>query len=72
MESFCLDANTYVCRGQRYFRLGATGLRHRGERNLYIARMLSPTRLLLPAALSFPAEYAWKCRASGSTKARPS
>jgi GH43 family beta-xylosidase len=62
MESFCLDATTFVCRGQRYFVWAQRDYAIPGNSNLYIARMLSPTRLQLPAVLLSRPEYAWDCR----------
>ncbi len=62
VDSFCLDATTFVHRGVLYYVWAQKDRWVRGNSNLYIARMASPTTLATkPARLSVP-ELAWETR----------
>jgi len=62
MESFSLDATSFVCRGRRYFVWAQRDYAIEGNSNLYIAEMASPTGLKLPAAMISKPEFGWECR----------
>ncbi|KUI96930.1 glycoside hydrolase family 43 protein [Vibrio sp. MEBiC08052] len=60
IDSFCLDATTFEHRGTRYYVWAQKEQTIAGNSNLYIAEMLSPTTLKLPASrLSIP-EFDWE------------
>ncbi len=62
MDTFCLDATTFTHRGVVYYVWAQKEPGIRGNSNLYIARMESPTRLATaPARLSIP-EFDWETR----------
>lgn len=60
-ESFTLDSTTFVANGKRYFCWAQRDYNIKGNSNLYIAEMLSPTELKLPATLLTVPEYDWEC-----------
>ena len=62
MDTFCLDATAFVHRGITYYVWAQKEQGIRGNSNLYIARMGSPTTLASPPVrLSIP-EYDWEIR----------
>ena len=60
-ESFTIDSTTFVASGKRYFVWAQRDYAIPGNSNLYIAEMLSPTELKLPATLLSIPEYDWEC-----------
>lgn len=62
MESFCLDASSFTCGGKRYFVWAQRDYAIPGNSNLYIAEMLSATKLRLPAVLLSKPEFDWECQ----------
>lgn len=61
-ESFTIDSTTFVANGKRYFVWAQRDYDIPGNSNLYIAEMLSPTELKLPAVLLSIPEYDWECQ----------
>ncbi len=62
IDSFSLDATAFVHRGATYYVWAQKEPSIRGNSNLYIARMASPTTLAtLPARLSIP-EFEWEIK----------
>lgn len=62
MDSFSLDATAFVHRGATYYGWAQKDPAIRGNSNLYIAGLASPTRLATPPVrLSVP-EYDWETR----------
>lgn len=61
-ESFALDATSFVLAGKRYLVWAQRDLSIPGNSNLYIAEMLSPVSLRLPAVLLSKPEYEWECQ----------
>ena len=60
-ESFSLDSTVFACETGTYFVWAQSQADIPGNSNLYIAKMLSPTQLQLPAALLSVPEYDWEC-----------
>ncbi len=60
-ESFTIDSTTFTAGGQRYFCWAQQDRAIPGNSNLYIAKMLSATKLQLPATLLTVPEYDWEC-----------
>lgn len=60
-ESFTIDSTTFTAAGKRYFVWAQRDYAIAGNSNLYIAEMLSPTELKLPAARISVPEHAWEC-----------
>ncbi|WNG41445.1 family 43 glycosylhydrolase [Archangium violaceum] len=56
VDSFALDATTFEHNGQRYMLWAQKD----PESNLYIAKMSSPTTLILPAVLIAKPQYSWE------------
>ena len=61
-ESFTIDSTSFVANGKRYFVWAQRDYDIPGNSNLYIAEMLSPTELKLPATLLSVPEYDWECQ----------
>ena len=62
LDTFCLDATTFTHRGERYYLWAQQEPGIRGNSNLYIAPMRSPTELAgEPRRLSVP-EHEWEGR----------
>lgn len=61
-ESFSLDSTVFSCGSGTYFVWAQNHGDIPGNSNLYIAKMLSPTRLLLPAVLLSVPEFDWECQ----------
>jgi GH43 family beta-xylosidase len=62
LDSFCLDATAFAHRGGTYYVWAQKDPAIRGNSNLYIARMASPTSLSTPSVrLSVP-EFEWEIR----------
>ncbi|WP_224364699.1 family 43 glycosylhydrolase [Hyalangium versicolor] len=56
LESFSLDATTFEHNGQRYL----LWAQYNPDSNVYIAKMSSPTTLVLPAVLLTQPTYSWE------------
>lgn len=61
-ESFTLDATVFSHHGSDYMVWAQRDYAIRGNSNLYLARMLDPWTLQLPAALLTNPEYDWECQ----------
>ena len=61
-ESFTIDSTTFTSGGKTYFVWAQRDYDISGNSNLYIAEMLSPTELKLPATLLSVPEYDWECQ----------
>ena len=62
LDSFCLDATSFTHRGVTYYGWAQKDPAIRGNSNLYLARMASPTQLATaPVRLSVP-EFDWEIR----------
>lgn len=61
-ESFTIDSTTFTSGGKTYFVWAQRDYDIPGNSNLYIAEMLSPTELKLPATLLSVPEYDWECQ----------
>ncbi len=62
IDSFCLDATTFTDRGATYYVWAQKDPAIRGNSNIYIARMASPTQLATkPVCLSIP-EFEWETK----------
>ncbi|MDD2648268.1 MAG: family 43 glycosylhydrolase [Eubacteriales bacterium] len=61
-SSFTLDSTTFELNKKRYFVWAQRDYSIAGNSNLYIAEMLSPTKLRLPAAMLSRPEYDWECQ----------
>jgi GH43 family beta-xylosidase len=62
IDSFCLDATSFVDRGVTYYVWAQKDPAIRGNSNLYIARMATPTQLATkPVRLSVP-EFDWETK----------
>lgn len=61
-ESFTLDSTSFTAKGRRYFVWAQRDPAITGNSNLYIAEMLDPTTLRLPATLLSVPEYPWECQ----------
>lgn len=62
LDSFCLDATSFTHRGATYYGWAQKDPAIRGNSNLYLARMASPTQLATaPVRLSVP-EFDWEIR----------
>jgi GH43 family beta-xylosidase len=59
-ESFALDATTFELRGRRYLVWAQNLPSIKGNTNLYIAPMASPTKLAGPAVLLSRPEFPWE------------
>jgi GH43 family beta-xylosidase len=62
LDSFCLDATTFMHRGQLYYLWAQKDPAIRGNSNLYLASMTTPSRISSrPVLLSWP-EFDWETR----------
>ena len=59
-ESFSLDATTFEHRGQRYLVWAQRDSKVRGNTNLYLSKMASPTTLVGPTIMLSRPEFPWE------------
>lgn len=59
-ESFALDATTFVHRGTRYLAWAQKDAKIKGNTNLYLAKMASPTSIVPPAVMLSKPDLPWE------------
>ncbi|RQW64941.1 glycoside hydrolase family 43 protein [Vibrio viridaestus] len=62
MDTFCLDATTFAHLNKQYYVWAQKDPEVAGNSNLYIAEMLSPTRLKLPGVCISKPEFDWEVK----------
>jgi GH43 family beta-xylosidase len=62
LDTFCLDATTFVHRGVRYYVWAQKDPAIRGNSNLYIARMAGPNKLATPPVMLSKPEFDWEIK----------